>query len=219
MKSNDLLFFLPVLVWLLTYCSSDKKVDQQAVKEELKKREIKKIPEAEIIKKVYDIGEEIASNAQKTLAKNLKSAIVSGGVENAISFCNIKAMPLIDSLSKQYGAEIKRVSMKYRNPNDKPNELEQEILEAYAAQLKDSTSLKTNVQVLDDNSFLFTKPIMITNPLCLNCHGMESNGLTKETRDFILTKYPDDKATGYKLGELRGMWSITIPKKKVVLSM
>ncbi len=218
MGRSSLLLLSMVIIWSLASCSSDKKVDQQAVKAELKKREIKKIPEAEIVTKVYEIGEEIAGSAQNTLAKNLKNAMVNGGVKNAIGFCNIKAMPLVDSLSEAFGARIKRVSTKYRNPNDKPGELEQGILDAYATQLKDSSVLKSNVQMFDD-FFLFTKPIMISNPMCLNCHGSETNGMKKETKEFILSKYPEDKATGYELGELRGMWSITIPKKKVILSM
>ena len=219
MKRVSVLVLPALMLWLLSACSNEKKVDQKAVKEELKRREIKKIPEAEIIEKVYEIGENIATEAQKALGKNLKNALGNGGVESAIAFCNIKAMSLVDSLSKVFGAEIKRVSTKYRNPNDKPNELEQELLEGYAQQLRDSAALKNNVQAIDDKTFLFTKPIIISKPLCLNCHGSEANGLTKETREFILSKYPEDKATGYKMGDLRGMWSITISRKEAVLSM
>jgi hypothetical protein len=31
--------------------------------------------------------------------------------------------------------------------------------------------------------------------------------------------YPEDKAIGHKIGDLRGMWSIRIPKKEVVKKM
>lgn len=215
-------FFLLSLVFLLTYvisCTSDKRIDKEAVKKEIKSREIKKATEAEIVSKVHEIGNTIALNSKKALGKKLKGALQNGGVENAISFCNLNAMPLVDSLSKIYGAEIKRVTLKARNPNDLPNDTEKKLLEAYAYQWKDSIPLQANVQAMDDGKYLFTKPILIDNELCLKCHGSLDNGLTKETDDFLKKKYPIDKATGYQLGDLRGMWSITIAKKKVVQSL
>ncbi len=213
------LVFLGMIFLIVMSCSSDKKVDSQAVKEEMESREIKKITEAEIISKVVEIGNSIALGAKQTLGKNLQEALKAGGVENAISFCNINAMPLVDSLSDVYGAEIKRVSQKTRNPKDQPNELEQEILEAYVFQKNDSLPLNPNVQTIDGDKYLFNKPILVDNALCLTCHGKPENGLLKDTQDFIKSKYPEDQATGYEMGDLRGMWSIIIPKKKVIQSM
>lgn len=200
-------------------CTSDKKVDSEAVKEEIKSREIKRATEAEIVSKVYEIGNSIVLSSKKTLGKNLKQSLTNGGVENAVNFCNLNAMILIDSLRKSFGVEIKRASLKARNQNDFPNALEKELLEAYAYQWKDSIALKANVQTLDGNRYLFTKPIHIDNDLCLKCHGTENNGLSKTTDDFIKTLYPNDKATGYQIGDLRGIWSITIPKKMAVQSL
>lgn len=206
-----------ILVSLITLsCSSDKKIDSKAVREEIKSREIIKITDAELLVKVHEIGKEIALNAKKILGKNLKRSIKNVGVINAIEFCNINAMPLTDSLKSDLGVDIKRVTLKARNPKDIPNELEKELLEAYAYQWNDSMQLQSNVQEIDDNRYLYTLPILIDSPLCLNCHGAKNNGLLKETNDYIKTIYPEDQATDYQLGDLRGMWSITIPKKKVV---
>lgn len=213
------LISLVVLFYLVWSCTSDKKVDSEAVRKEIKSREIKKVTEAEIISKVHEIGNSIALSTKKTLGKNLQNALQNGGVENAINFCSLNAMPLVDSLSKSFGAEIKRVSLKVRNPNNLPDKLERELLEAYAYQWKDSISLNTNVQVLEGNKYLFTKPIFVDNALCLACHGTYENGLLKESDDFIKSKYPKDQATGYQIGDLRGIWSITISKKKTVLSL
>lgn len=210
---------LVLFLSLLWSCTTDKKVSSDAVREEIKSREIKKITEAELVSKVHEIGNTIALSTKKTLGKNLQNAMQNGGVENAIDFCNLNAMPLVDSLSQYFGAEIRRVSFKVRNQLDLPNDLEQELLEAYAYQWKDSLALQANVQALENDTYLFTKPILIDNALCLSCHGTNANGMLKETEDFIKLKYPEDKAVGYQLGDLRGMWSIVIPKKKVVQSM
>ncbi len=200
-------------------CTSDKKIDKEAVKKEIRSREIKRVTEAEIVSKVHEIGNMIALTSKMTLGKNLQHALQTGGVENAVEFCKLNAMPLVDSLSNQFDVVIKRVSLKARNPDDKPNYLEKELLEAYAFQWKDSIPLKPNVQALEENRYLFTKPILVENALCLSCHGTYNNGLLKETDDFIKSKYPDDLATGYQIGDLRGIWSITISKKKVVQSL
>jgi hypothetical protein len=211
------LFFVLILSGLIS-CTTDKRVNNEAVKKEMAAREIKKITEAEIVSKVHDIGSMIAMSTKKTLGKNLQQALMSGGVENAIRFCKINAMPLVDSLSRQFDASIKRVTKKARNPDDLPNDLESTILDAYEQQLNDSLKLQANVQKIDEANYLFTQPIFIDNALCLTCHGSLENGLTEETKNFIKEKYPDDKATGYAIGDLRGMWSITLSKKKIVQS-
>lgn len=219
MENRTYFVGLVLFLNLLWSCTTDKKVNSDAVRDEIKSREIKKITEAELVSKVHEIGNTIALNTKKTLGKNLQNAMQNGGVENAIDFCNLNAMPLVDSLSQYFGAEIRRVSIKVRNPLDFPNDLEQELLDAYAYQWKDSLALQANVQALENDTYLFTKPILIDNALCLSCHGSIENGMLKETDDFIKSKYPEDKAIGYQLGDLRGMWSIVIPKKKVVQSM
>lgn len=214
-------FFVAVFLLILFgfgACTSDKKIDKAAVKKEIESREIKKITDAEIVSKIHEMGNVIALKAKQTLGKNLKKAIEEGGVEYAISFCNLAAMPLVDSLSINYEAKIRRVSLKARNQNDLPSSIEKELLEAYEYQWKDSIPLQTNVQTMDEEHYLFTKPIFVDNALCLSCHGNLDNGFTQETDDFIKSKYPLDKATGYNMGDLRGMWSITISKKKVVQS-
>ena len=199
-------------------CTTDKRVNNDAVKKEMASREIKKITEAEIVGKAHQIGSMIAMNTKKTLGKNLQQALMNGGVENAIGFCKINAMPLVDSLSESFDAKIRRVSMRARNPNDVPNEIESMILEAYEHQWKDSLTLQANVQEIDEENYLFTQPIFIDNALCLSCHGSLENGMTQDTKNFIDSKYPGDNATGYAIGDLRGMWSITLSKKKIVQS-
>jgi len=213
---------LPIVIFLslcLYNCTSDKKVNTEAVKKEIESREVKKVTEAEIVSKVRELGNAAALGTKQTLGKNLQSALQAGGVENAIGFCNINAMPLVDSLSTRYGAVIKRVSLKARNSEDIPNEIERKILEAYQFQKENDGDLSENVQPLGEDQYLFTKPIVVDNALCLTCHGTLQNGLTTETQEFIKSKYPQDKATGYEIGDLRGMWSITFPKKKVIQTM
>ncbi|MDH3268745.1 MAG: DUF3365 domain-containing protein, partial [Ignavibacteria bacterium] len=52
----------------------------------------------------------------------------------------------------------------------------------------------------------YLKPIIIQAE-CLNCHGSQTE-IMPDVRNLITQKYPDDKAIGYKPGDLRGAVSI-----------
>ena len=52
-------------------------------------------------------------------------------------------------------------------------------------------------------------PIPLSQPLCLQCHGGDED-IAPGTREAILAKYPQDKATGYQLNDLRGIWRIRV---------
>ncbi|MBV5321708.1 MAG: DUF3365 domain-containing protein, partial [Sulfuricurvum sp.] len=58
------------------------------------------------------------------------------------------------------------------------------------------------------NTIMFYKPIVINNEACLKCHGNVEGDLAKA----ITAAYPEDKATGYKMGDLRGMIAIEIAR-------
>lgn len=218
MRSIVFCILISFVIPFVISCDARRNVDTSAVKKELQQREVKKITDAEIMARAMEIGEKITDQAQKSLAVKLQASLKRGGTKEAISYCNLHAMPIVDSISQKYGAQIKRVSIKARNKHDLPDSLERQILEAYKFQLEDSASLQSNIQPLADQYFLFTKPIMINSGLCLNCHGRLDNGMLESTRDLLKTKYPDDQAVNYQIGDLRGMWSVRIPKKNIVLS-
>ena len=52
------------------------------------------------------------------LSGQLQKALKAGGLDSAIHYCNLAAMPLVDSLSQLHKAQIRRTSMKVRNPNN-----------------------------------------------------------------------------------------------------
>lgn len=201
-------------VSLLFSCKMDKRVDRSAYEEELKSREIVRITEAELYNAALKFGNEIAGTTQKTLAGNLQEAIRSGGIESAIKYCNIQAYPLTDSLQENFKVKIRRVSQKLRNPKNAPDSLEREILEAYQYNFEKELPLEANVQKIDDETFLYNKPIVVNNPLCLNCHG---ENIAAPVKALLKELYPADSAVNYKMGDLRGMWSITIPQKELIL--
>ena len=49
-----------------------------------------------------------------------------------------------------------------------------------------------------------------TQPLCLNCHGTEDK-LSPEVKAKLTGLYPQDKATGYGEGQIRGALTVKRP--------
>ena len=157
--------------------------------------------------KLISEGKAVTMFSFKALSSELIKAIETGGVEKAVDYCHLEAIPLTDSLSKNYKAEIKRVSDKYRNPGNKPDELDMKVISAYRQQLANDQELQPHLEVTGDTVYYYS-PILILNPLCLQCHGEPGNTMQPENDRFIKAKYPEDKATGYKLGDLRGVWKV-----------
>ena len=145
-----------------------------------------------------------AAEAQQLLGSQLKQKIAEGGAENALEFCNINAIPLTDSISKKYSVTIKRVSDKYRNPDNAANAAELAVITTYKAMLAEGKMPKG---LLKDNHYY--API-VTNAMCLQCHGTPGKELAEKTHQKIKSLYPDDKATGYGVDELRGIFSIEV---------
>ncbi len=150
-------------------------------------------------------GKKIAMATFAALSTTLKKEMASGGVAKAVKYCNLEALPITDSLSTVHNATIRRISNKYRNPSNKPTATEQEILDSYAQQVVQGKKIGPQVIVTEGHE-VFYAPIKM-KALCLSCHGDKVNIPDYKT---ILELYPTDLATGYKLGDLRGMWSIKL---------
>ncbi|KYG82558.1 Tll0287-like domain-containing protein [Roseivirga echinicomitans] len=154
-------------------------------------------------------GDEISTLAQKTLGGQLKQAISEQGVTYAVQFCNVAAYPILDTLKTVPKASIRRASLSARNQKDKPSDVERVILEKYAQSLEKGGDLSPVVEVLNESEILYAKPILLDSPLCLNCHGEVGSQVTLETLKSIQELYPNDNALNHKMGDLRGIWSVT----------
>ncbi len=158
--------------------------------------------------KYQNKGKEIAEATFEAMSQALKANLAKGGVQQATKYCNLAALPLADSLAQIHQVIIKRASLKPRNEIDAPDSLEQKILEKYAALHQKAAPMQPTLTRLDKNKVLFNAPIVM-KALCLNCHGTVGKEVNAKDYELVKTLYPEDKAVGYKEGDLRGMWSIT----------
>ncbi len=171
------------------------------------------MPNEESLKQEYlQKGEEIASQAQAELLKNVSVAINKGGPGYAIDFCNILALPLKDSLSRLYKCQIRRISSKYRNPADMPQgETEIDQLKRYELAHQKGGLIHPEVYFFDDR-IEYYQAITMAMETCLKCHGDPAKQIPGEVLTKIKALYPNDLATGYALNDFRGAWKITFMK-------
>lgn len=159
-----------------------------------------------------DIGMSYAKSTKATLGKNLMGAIQKEGVLHALSFCNVQAMPLTDSMATKHNASIKRVSDNFRNPANEANKEELEYISLFK-QIVGNGEEPEPLVVEENDKVNFYYPI-VTNDMCLKCHGTSGKEIQAETYKEIKALYPKDKAIGYNVNEVRGMWSISFDKNE-----
>ncbi|SNY95304.1 c-type heme family protein [Flagellimonas pacifica] len=157
-----------------------------------------------------EIGLKYALGTKKVLGKNLMGTIQTKGVDAALAFCNERAYTLTDSMSVHFNAKIKRVSDKPRNSKNKANKTELGYIEAFKEQVANGNSIEP-VVVENNDQIDFYYPI-VTNNMCLKCHGTPEKTIGKEVMKSLSRLYPNDKATGYNVNEVRGIWSIIFEK-------
>lgn len=160
------------------------------------------------LQEIRDRGAYIVDTTFKTLKGHLMSAVRDSGVVYAIGYCSLNANPLVETLSKEYEVSISRRTTMPRNPDNKANARDIVQNTAYATQLQQGRELTPNV-VEHPGGFIYYEPIFL-QPQCLVCHGeKEMIGPAYET---IASLYPEDKAFGYKAGDLRGVWRVEFKK-------
>ena len=146
------------------------------------------------------------------LKGELKAGMKAGGPVNAINVCKDKAPGIAKSLSEKYGWTIARTSLKTRNPNNAPDAWETIVLNDFEARKAKGEAVKpmAHFEVVEADgkkAFRFMKAIP-TAEVCLKCHGANIGPRIKAK---LKDAYPEDKATGYKLGDIRGAFTITQP--------
>ena len=154
--------------------------------------------------------DKISMDLMKTLGGNLKKHLKANGPVDALKFCALNAYKLTQQIKSKYpNADIKRISLKPRNPLDAPNKEEKIVLKTFEHLCNCGTKPKEIVIETKNEKKIF-KPLFISKKVCLKCHGnINPNSKIGKT---IHAYYPKDKATRYKLGDFRGAIEITLKK-------
>ena len=157
----------------------------------------------DVPQEILDTGEKVSQELLKQLGPKLKHEIQTNGIVAAADFCNTNALTLTEevNLHQLQGISVKRTSLKERNTANTALEDERKVL-ASMQKMLDNKKLPAYILKKENKTYKYYKPLVIKNETCLACHGNISQN--PELSTFMKEHYPEDKATGYKMGELRG---------------
>lgn len=144
-----------------------------------------------------------------TLKGSLVAAMKSGGPIEAITVCNQVAPAIATDLSEKYGFEVARTSLKVRNSNNTPDAWEKDVLNQFESRKEQGEEAKTlfvseSITQSGSHEMRMMKAIP-TGAICLTCHG---SNIEPKIQAKLSELYPEDQATGFKLGDIRGAFTI-----------
>lgn len=145
----------------------------------------------------FNLGDSISNLAQQTLLMEVSNHIQTDGIISTLKYCNIHALPLIDSISKIHQVNISRISAKNRNPINKASKEELVVLDYLNNDKKDT--------IIDNGSeIVYYKTIHLGMPACIKCHGVAEKDISIYALKVIDSLYPSDLAKNYSIGDFRG---------------
>ena len=146
----------------------------------------------------------------------MKSTVAEQGPAGAIPICKEKAPELMRQRAEALGWEMRRVSLKTRNPErGTPDAWEAEHLKAFdarAAAGEQAPALEVGEVVSDADGtrmFRYMRAIPV-GEVCLACHG-DAAQIDPQLKAQLDASYPQDRATGYSLGQIRGALTVKRP--------
>jgi hypothetical protein len=163
-----------------------------------------------------DSTRNIAGQLLNSLGHKLKTALSTDGPLAAVSVCKEAAPAIANSLSAEHGVQITRVSTRVRNQKmGIPNVWQKEALTQFEERLAagekpaDLEYWKVVETANGKRELHYAKAIAV-QPQCLSCHGQPQD-IPAALAEKIRQEYPNDQATGYSAGKLRGAVVITKP--------
>ncbi|HEY9128967.1 MAG TPA: DUF3365 domain-containing protein [Sulfurovum sp.] len=130
---------------------------------------------------------------------------------SAIGFCSARAEEITKEVNEKLPehASVRRTALHIRNVKNKPDPLDIEVMKAYEKSIADNTFQPNNIKMIKDvDTTRIYKPL-VTQGVCLKCHGSNIN---KDIQEIITAHYPKDEAMGFKEGSLRGVIVAEIKK-------
>lgn len=149
---------------------------------------------------------EEAKAAKKTLFEQLlgrlEKVMQTAGPANAIAVCQTEAPLIAKDVGKKQGVKIGRTSFKLRNPKNAPPRWTSRFV-------KKKTNTEEFVR-LGGGTLGVLMPIFVQEK-CLTCHGPKEQ-IPADVQKALTGFYPEDHATGFEKGDLRGWFWVEVPR-------
>jgi len=149
---------------------------------------------------------EAADGARKAMFSSLMARLVAamqeGGAPVAIDVCKVAAPAIAAETGAANNLEIGRTSFRLRNPENTPP--------AWAAPYVAARRSEPVILHNTDNGSLAALFPIVLKAECVQCHGAQED-INPAVLAALKAAYPQDEATGFEEGELRGWFHVTVP--------
>ncbi|NLY94764.1 MAG: DUF3365 domain-containing protein [Myxococcales bacterium] len=149
------------------------------------------------------LAERARDELQKRLMGRVMQAVAEHGHAEAVEVCSREATAITNAVGEELGVRIGRTSPRTRNPENEPPPWARELLVDVPTVARHARD--------QDGALHVIFPIFVGEP-CLRCHGAEGD-LAPGVKDALAARYPDDHATGYAAGDLRGWFWVEVPPR------
>jgi hypothetical protein len=153
-----------------------------------------------------------ARELSETIRSLLMQELAGGGFEGAVAVCAARAPAETARYRQTFGNPIRRVSLRPRNPANEPDAWERAGLLSFdrLAAAERPGAERWEVVRQDGRETLRYLTPLVANAMCLNCHGDRAK-IPPAVLAVIAKQYPQDRATGFAAGDVRGAVSVEVP--------
>ena len=148
-----------------------------------------------------------------TLMTELGTALEKGGPVEAMRVCSESAQRVTEELSQREGIVVRRTALRYRNRANRPDEFERAWLTRAEVAVAEGRAPEPVYEVVDragdGRELRHLRPILFPGGICSQCHGSTAE-IGPEVKALLRQRYPDDRATGFEPGQLRGAISVRV---------
>lgn len=135
------------------------------------------------------------------LSGRLMSAIEKDGPAASVEICRSQAPAIAEQVKREFGVNIGRTSFRLRNSMNPPPDWAR----GFVADRVDSPKFIT----LPDDTLGVLLPIRLQTK-CVLCHGPKDQ-IADDVQAALNLHYPNDEATGFQEGDLRGWFWVEAP--------
>lgn len=163
---------------------------------------------AELSKAVQEI--EFLDAMRSGLASTLEGKSEEPTLQTMKEVCRPVGMRVME-LSQKNGWQVKQIAAKYRNPAHAPDNLHASMALAKFQQDPELVGFWDRETINNQAGTRYYRRINVEQS-CLACHGLKN-----QRPQFVKDNYPKDLAYNFRVGDLRGMYSVFIPDVKATL--
>lgn len=153
----------------------------------------------------------VSSELTEKVRGLLMEELGKGGYSGAVRVCAEVAQDIPRQFTQRTGHYVRRVSLGYRNPKDRPDKYERRKLQQFDQLNREQKLAPEYYEVVKEKGqpyLRYMKPL-VASAMCIQCHGPKEE-IAPAVRQLLAEKYPQDRAFGYHAGDVRGAISVKI---------